>query len=68
MISPCIGVCKLDEDVCVGCGRTTDEIQEWRAGNESSQQIILRECVARLDEESLEVWLNKYKAKVKRLT
>jgi predicted Fe-S protein YdhL (DUF1289 family) len=68
MISPCIGICKLDENVCVGCGRTTDEIQEWRSGNESSQQMIMRDCVARLDEESIEVWLNKYKAKVKRLT
>tara|TARA_R110002074_G_scaffold251928_1_gene423572 strand:- start:467 stop:637 length:171 start_codon:yes stop_codon:yes gene_type:complete len=54
--------------MCTGCGRTTDEIQEWRDGNESTQQMILRECVARLDEDSFEVWVNKYKAKVKRLT
>jgi predicted Fe-S protein YdhL (DUF1289 family) len=26
-MSPCIGVCKLNPDnVCVGCGRTIDEI------------------------------------------
>ena len=27
--SPCIGVCKLDEnDICLGCGRTMDDIRE----------------------------------------
>lgn len=68
MISPCVSICKLEDNMCTGCGRTTDEIQEWRNGNESTQQMILRECVARLDEDSFEVWVNKYKAKVKRLT
>jgi len=29
-ISPCIRRCTLDEeDVCLGCGRTLDEILEW---------------------------------------
>ena len=68
MISPCVSICKLEDNMCTGCGRTTDEIQEWRDGNESTQQMILRECVARLDEDSFEVWVNKYKEKVKRLT
>ena len=28
--SPCIGVCALDEnDVCMGCFRTADDITEW---------------------------------------
>ncbi len=29
--SPCIKVCQLDlEDRCRGCGRTLDEIRDWR--------------------------------------
>ena len=28
-ISPCIQVCRLVDDVCVGCGRTKKEITEW---------------------------------------
>lgn len=29
--SPCIKVCQLDLDnVCRGCGRTIDEIRDWR--------------------------------------
>ena len=28
--SPCVRICALDEaDVCVGCGRTLDEIARW---------------------------------------
>jgi hypothetical protein len=24
--SPCVGICILEDDVCIGCGRTSDEI------------------------------------------
>ena len=24
--SPCINVCKIENDVCIGCGRTLEEI------------------------------------------
>ena len=39
--SPCRDVCQLDgAGVCIGCGRTIDEISEWtRAGNERRLQI-----------------------------
>ncbi|MCF8481456.1 MAG: DUF1289 domain-containing protein [Rhodospirillum sp.] len=31
MPSPCIGICKMNDDgsLCVGCGRTSVEIKEW---------------------------------------
>ena len=30
--SPCIAQCKLnDEDVCIGCKRTIEEIVNWRS-------------------------------------
>jgi len=29
-VSPCIQVCTLDDNqVCIGCGRTVDEIIDW---------------------------------------
>jgi len=39
--SPCRDVCRVDAaGVCVGCGRTLREIEEWpRAGNERRLQI-----------------------------
>jgi predicted Fe-S protein YdhL (DUF1289 family) len=27
-MSPCIGVCKLKDNVCIGCKRTIEEIKE----------------------------------------
>ena len=39
--SPCRDVCQLDPaGICIGCGRSIDEITEWtRAGNERRLQI-----------------------------
>ncbi len=27
-LTPCIGVCKLENDICIGCKRTIEEIKE----------------------------------------
>ena len=43
IISPCIGVCKLDivNKICVGCLRTADEIANWpQLDNEKAMQIM----------------------------
>lgn len=40
--SPCVDVCKLDSDfVCVGCGRTIDEVLKWPEYTEAEQQAVL---------------------------
>jgi predicted Fe-S protein YdhL (DUF1289 family) len=41
--SPCIGTCKLDAlQMCVGCGRTIQEIGAWfRASNEERRAIVV---------------------------
>ena len=40
--SPCNDICRLDtQQVCVGCGRTLQEIAEWgAAGDERRRQIV----------------------------
>ena len=40
--SPCISICALDEnDVCVGCYRSAQEITRWsNADNPERQQIL----------------------------
>lgn len=40
--SPCIEVCSLNnEDVCIGCRRTANEIIEWfSAPNERKREIL----------------------------
>ena len=42
VVSPCIGTCKLDAlQVCVGCGRTIEEIGAWlRANNDERRTIV----------------------------
>lgn len=41
-LSPCIGICKLDERTgyCLGCGRTGDEIGAWGGLDPASQDEI----------------------------
>jgi predicted Fe-S protein YdhL (DUF1289 family) len=42
--SPCIKVCVLDaQQVCVGCGRTLEEIAQWsRMTEEQRRQVVDR--------------------------
>ena len=41
--SPCIGVCKLFNEVCKGCKRTTEEVTEWyNYSNKQKQQVLDR--------------------------
>ena len=46
--SPCIGVCRLnDDDVCEGCHRTLDEIGEWSSVSDDRRRAILDAIAAR---------------------
>jgi len=40
--SPCVGVCKLDENfVCEGCSRTIDEVLKWREYTDIEKRVVL---------------------------
>ncbi|HEX9138878.1 MAG TPA: DUF1289 domain-containing protein [Steroidobacteraceae bacterium] len=44
--SPCTGVCRLDQrQVCVGCGRSAEEIGEWLGASAMRKDEI---CAAAL--------------------
>ena len=47
-LSPCIGVCQLDQDTgyCIGCQRTGDEIMAWPSASDAERHAIL----AKLDD------------------
>ena len=48
--SPCENICVLDDNVCIGCYRTADEIEEWRlATNARRQEILDRIAHDRMD-------------------
>ena len=49
--SPCSSICSLNEDdVCIGCYRTSSEIRDWRHMPSSQQREVLRLCSQRNQE------------------
>jgi len=48
--SPCINICTLDarSGLCLGCGRTIDEIARWTAISAAERAHIMNELPVRL--------------------
>ena len=46
--SPCKSVCRYENEVCVGCGRTVDEVVGWYDMTDNEKQAVLN----RLEKES----------------
>jgi uncharacterized protein len=41
--SPCVGICSataLGDDICIGCGRTFDEVRLWNTLSDKEKQAI----------------------------
>lgn len=49
--SPCIGVCRLDEETgyCLGCGRTAFEVSEWASADDERKTLIWQSLPTRLE-------------------
>ncbi|AHI29743.1 DUF1289 domain-containing protein [Marinobacter similis] len=46
--SPCVQVCALDEnDMCIGCQRTGDEILRWTQMTNEERREVLRQVAVR---------------------
>jgi predicted Fe-S protein YdhL (DUF1289 family) len=42
MITPCISICRLDPNgVCLGCGRSLQEIAEWSGMTDQERQLVM---------------------------
>lgn len=39
--SPCVNVCRMEGDYCVGCWRSLDEIACWSRASEERRRLIL---------------------------
>jgi uncharacterized protein len=48
--SPCVKICTLDarSGLCLGCGRTIDEIARWSAMSAAERRRVMGELPARL--------------------
>ncbi len=53
--SPCIGVCEMDPaaGICIGCGRTLDEIARWRSMREEERLCLMQSLKARLEKRTV---------------
>ena len=41
--SPCVKICVINDAICEGCGRTIEEITQWRyLDNQQKQQVLDR--------------------------
>ena len=51
--SPCIGICTIIdtglEDVCAGCGRTTEEIEQWPFATDTTKKEVKAKDLHRLE-------------------
>ncbi|QLL13241.1 DUF1289 domain-containing protein [Pseudomonas chlororaphis] len=46
--SPCISLCRLDEEkVCKGCFRHVEDIREWRSADDERRRVICRQALER---------------------
>ena len=45
--TPCIKVCKIKDDYCIGCFRTLDEIRDWMIMSEYEQKKLKHELMWR---------------------
>jgi predicted Fe-S protein YdhL (DUF1289 family) len=39
--SPCVSICKVEDNLCIGCGRTLDEIASWTTMTQAQRQEVL---------------------------
>ena len=49
MKSPCVKVCQMDPQrgLCMGCGRTLDEIARWAEMSDAERERVLAELPKR---------------------
>ncbi len=41
--SPCVGICSataLGDEICIGCGRTFDEVRLWNTFSDQQKEAI----------------------------
>lgn len=46
--NPCISLCKFDEEICLGCGRSKREIKSWKKMERDEKRSVLAESALRL--------------------
>ncbi|KPA89636.1 DUF1289 domain-containing protein [Pseudomonas fuscovaginae] len=46
--SPCVSLCRLDEQkICIGCFRHVEDIREWRSADDERRRVICAQARTR---------------------
>ena len=51
--TPCIGVCTLINNRCIGCTRTSDEIADWLFYNDNERSKITKRCLENMKADNM---------------
>lgn len=46
--NPCVSVCKLRDDICIGCGRSRDEMKTWKGMKNKERRAVNEVAASRL--------------------
>jgi predicted Fe-S protein YdhL (DUF1289 family) len=46
--NPCISVCQLSGDLCVSCGRSKDDIRQWKRMKRPEKMAAVQRAKTRL--------------------
>lgn len=46
--NPCVSLCKLQDDICVGCGRSRDEMKAWKGLKNKERKAVNERAAERL--------------------
>jgi len=53
LTSPCRNICRItDNAICIGCGRSLQEIASWKNLNDVEKQQIIAESLVRIQQVS----------------
>jgi len=54
--SPCIDICQMDSEsgLCVGCGRTIEEIANWSSYTNEKKKNILKQLKSRNNDDTID--------------
>ena len=47
--SPCIGVCTVINNRCIGCLRTSEEIKNWLYFSDEERNKITKKCLKNME-------------------
>ena len=47
--SPCIGVCTVINNRCIGCLRTSEEIKNWLYFSDEKRNKITKKCLKNME-------------------